>query len=400
MIMQTFARGTPSLLRSAVDAALIMAIGMGFGRFAFTAIYPHMVQEGVLSLHGGSLAASANYLGYLVGAVLGMKASAATSHRLCLWSVAGTVVCLCVLALLDNASLIVLARGAAGVFSALTMVAASLWLLQHRGHQQGAPLLYGGVGIGIVISAELLVLGGHVGLGSHGLWMLLGVAALIIGLLATPGLLAGTRLAADDAAVKVSGAAMASTTAASASALPTAQRSVRTWPLVTVYGLAGLGYIVTATYLPLLVKTALPDLESAHVWAIFGLSAVPSCFLWHRVHQALGTRSALGLNMAVQAIGVACPIVMPSATGYVLSALLVGGTFLGTPTIVMPAAQRLGGRMRTNAMAVMTLVYGMGQIAGPLLTNLLYAQSQSFVSALAAAAAALVMAALLSRFAL
>ncbi|RYF40475.1 MAG: MFS transporter, partial [Comamonadaceae bacterium] len=46
--MQTFARGTPSRLRSAFDAALIMAIGMGFGRFAFTAIYPHMVQEGVL----------------------------------------------------------------------------------------------------------------------------------------------------------------------------------------------------------------------------------------------------------------------------------------------------------------------------------------------------------------
>ena len=45
------------MLRSAIDAALIMAIGMGFGRFAFTAIYPLMVDEGILSLSQGSVAA-------------------------------------------------------------------------------------------------------------------------------------------------------------------------------------------------------------------------------------------------------------------------------------------------------------------------------------------------------
>lgn len=61
--MNTIAARTSVNLRPAIDAALIMAIGMGFGRFAFTAIYPHMVEEGVLSLHGGSLAASANYAG-------------------------------------------------------------------------------------------------------------------------------------------------------------------------------------------------------------------------------------------------------------------------------------------------------------------------------------------------
>lgn len=43
-------------IRSAVEAALVMAVGMGFGRFAYTALYPHMVQEGVLGLNEGSLA--------------------------------------------------------------------------------------------------------------------------------------------------------------------------------------------------------------------------------------------------------------------------------------------------------------------------------------------------------
>ena len=42
-------------LRSAAEAALILVIGMGFGRFAFTAIYPLMVEEGVITLQGGSI---------------------------------------------------------------------------------------------------------------------------------------------------------------------------------------------------------------------------------------------------------------------------------------------------------------------------------------------------------
>ena len=33
-------------LRSAAEAALILVIGMGFGRFAFTAIYPLLSRTG------------------------------------------------------------------------------------------------------------------------------------------------------------------------------------------------------------------------------------------------------------------------------------------------------------------------------------------------------------------
>lgn len=57
-------------IRTALEAALILTIGMGFGRFAYTAILPHMVEEGVLSVWAGSLAATLNYCGYLVGSLL------------------------------------------------------------------------------------------------------------------------------------------------------------------------------------------------------------------------------------------------------------------------------------------------------------------------------------------
>ena len=363
-------------LRPAIEAALILAIGMGFGRFAFTAIYPHMVEEGVLTLRDGSLAASANYAGYLLGAILAVRARARSAHRLCLWSVAGTVLCLGVLASAMPVWLIVAVRGVAGVFSALSMVAASLWLLEQRRHARGAPLLYAGVGVGIAVSAELLVLAAHWGLHSGGMWLLLAGAALLAGLAAAPGLAASGQATPADLV-----------TPAAASAPPVAP-----WPLVLIYGLAGLGYIVTATYLPVLVQSALPALNAAHVWAVFGLGAAPSCFLWHRLHARLGTRRALRLNLLLQALGVALPVLAPSAAGYLLSAVLVGGTFVGTVTIAMPAAQRAAGRAGTNMMAIMTVVYGVGQIIGPVLAESLHAQSHSFNSALLAAAGVLLLA--------
>jgi predicted MFS family arabinose efflux permease len=357
-------------LRAAIAAAAILAIGMGFGRFAFTAIYPHMVEEGVLSLREGSLAASANYAGYLLGAILAMRARARSAHRLCLG----------VLAVPMPVWTIVMVRGAAGVFSALAMVAASLWLLEQRRQARGAPLLYAGVGVGIAVAAELLVLASQLGWHSAGMWLLLAGVAVLAGLAAAPAIAAGGLTTLDAPAQR---------------AAP-APASVAPWPLVLIYGLAGLGYIVTATYLPVLVGAALPGLNSAHVWAVFGLGAAPSCFLWHRLHERLGTRQALRLNLLLQALGVALPVLAPSAAGYLLSAILVGGTFVGTVTIAMPAAQRAAVKAGTNMMAIMTLVYGVGQIIGPVLAGSLYAQSHSFNSALLAAAGTLLLAIIVS----
>ena len=46
-----------------------LAIAMGIGRFAFTPILPMMLADGVIDLAAASWLASANYLGYLAGAV-------------------------------------------------------------------------------------------------------------------------------------------------------------------------------------------------------------------------------------------------------------------------------------------------------------------------------------------
>lgn len=47
------------------------------------------------------------------------------------------------------------------------------------------------------------------------------------------------------------------------------------WLLAILYGLAGFGYIIVATYLPLMAKDAGQPVLTAHLWTLVGLSIVP-----------------------------------------------------------------------------------------------------------------------------
>lgn len=163
--------------------------------------------------------------------------------------------------------------------------------------------------------------------------------------------------------------------------------------LILIYGLAGLGYIITATYLPLLVRSAIA-VDPVHIWAVFGPGAVPSCFVWHALHERLGTSRSLIGNLTLQAVGVVLPV-WHTPSAYILSALLVGATFMGTVTIAMLAARRVAAKVRFNMLAIMTAAYGIGQIIGPLLANALYARTGSFDLPLELAASALMFAACL-----
>src|SRR6476469_5786894 len=59
-----------SPLTIALAGAVALAVAMGIGRFAFTPLLPMMLAEGALDLHTASWLASANYFGYLTGALL------------------------------------------------------------------------------------------------------------------------------------------------------------------------------------------------------------------------------------------------------------------------------------------------------------------------------------------
>lgn len=368
-------------LAETLAAALILAVAMGFGRFAYTGMYPLMVRDGLLSLTTGSLAASANYAGYLFGALLLSRANPSNAASLCKIALAGTVILLAALTLDLGPWFVIAVRFAAGIMSAIAIVGASMWLFQVVGNSHGAPLLYAGVGTGILLSAELIGAGNLLTLKSASLWCALTVASAGLCALAWPHLRSRQHVQTARYAVpeKSEGAS-----------------GLSPWSLIVIYGLAGFGYIVTATYLPLFIKDALGQIDPIHIWAAFGLGAAPSCFLWHAVHLRFGTRRALALNLAVQAAGVVLPAFSHTPLAFLCSAILVGGTFMGTVTIAMPAAKRIAGQVAFNILGAMTAAYGIGQISGPLASDALFARSHSFNQPLLVAGTALLIAAMLS----
>jgi MFS family permease len=361
--------------------ALILAVGMGFGRFSFTGLYPMMVREGAITVSGGSLAASANYAGYLVGALVVGRLDHRRAAALCKFAMLGTIICLGALSLHLPAGPIVAIRFIAGAMSAVTMVAISVWLFHIIGYHHGAPVLYSGVGVGIVASAEIIAAGNSIGISSFALWLVLAVACAVLCALAWSKVHHSPSSSIPDGQELSDPAIVPAPT-------------LGPWLLVLIYGLAGFGYIVTATYLPLLVKNALQHTNPVHVWAAFGLAATPSCFFWHWLHHKLNSRTTMAINLIVQAVGVVLPVFEPSALVFLASAILVGGTFVGTVTIAMPAAKRVADKIRFNIMATMTAAYGVGQIVGPLVSNALFSHTHSFNQPLIAAGAALVVAAL------
>ena len=286
---------------------------MGFGRFGFTGLYPLMVGERIITVQGGAFAASANYSGYLLGAILVIRTNPKDAYRLCLWSAIGISLSLMLMAFCRSDWLIITLRGISGVFSAVSMVGASIWLLQYKKYIHASPLLYSGIGFGIMLSAELLVFGRYLNLHSAGLWFLLGVISLIIGIITSYNILQNSTNY-----LKI----------LSSKELYISQ-DFGIWQLVLIYGLTGFGYIITATYLPLLIDDVLTMTNRIHIWAVFGFGAMLLCFIWHFVHASFGSRLSLFLNLMIQAVGVVMPVLSPTPLGYLCSAILVGGTFMG-----------------------------------------------------------------------
>ncbi|HHC4654690.1 TPA: YbfB/YjiJ family MFS transporter [Klebsiella pneumoniae] len=331
----------------ALAGSIVLMIGMGYGRFAFTGVLPLMLNEGLLTLHEGNLAASANYAGYLVGALLLARVQPGAATRLSIISAGLTIASLALLAWVSSPWTIITLRAVAGALSAITLIAGSLWLLEHMGHHHGAPLLYAGVGLGIFISAEGIALGHALSLTSQQIWLLCALCAGMLLALAIRWLLTPPAALVRASHVETSLPASGSDTRRAA------------WRLLMVYGLA----------------------------------AAPSCLIWHKLVLKWGYRQALTRNLLVQALGVILPACSASLLFCVLSALLVGFTFMGTVTIALPKAKSLSHQVSFNMIAAMTALYGVGQIAGPLIAGALYQIAASFNPALYAAALALLIAA-------
>lgn len=353
--METQLAPGPSPRAIALIGLAALGVAMGIGRFAFTPILPMMQQDAGLSVAAGGWLASANYVGYLLGAMsaVGLRVRATIAVR------GGLLVIGLVtlgMGLTGSFAAWLVLRALAGVASAWVFVFASAWALGKLGAAD-RPVLrgaaFGGVGAGMAVAGVFcvaLMLGRA---GSPTAWQGLGIVALV-------GTMAIWRtLRAEDDRSGDSGRPRP------ADRHRWDADSVR---LVLCHGIFGFGYIIPATFVPAMGRDLVSDpLVFGWSWPVFGIAAALSTLVAGAAARVGGNRRSWALTHLVMALGVAAPALWPTIGGIMVSALLVGGTFMVGTMYGMQEAQVVGGPHATALMAAMTAAFGAGQIGGPLL---------------------------------
>jgi len=366
----------PAWIAAAAFTAL--AVAMGIGRFAFTPVLPMMQQDFGEGVREGGWLASANYLGYFLGALSAMHRS--LSPRLAI-RLGLVVIALGTMAmpLVHGFTAWWLLRFFPGLASAWVLVFTSAWALEHLTRSRRPALsgvMYAGVGGGMVFAKAAYPHALIAGFGADMAWAVMGLASLLATMALWPLAPSASTPAAPPASPGRS------------IAIPGFGR------LVFCYGAFGLGYIIPATFLPVMARQAIADpAVFGWAWPIFGAAAAASTWFAARLSESIGARAVWSLGSCVMAIGVLAPLAVPGPTGIVLAALAVGGTFMVNTMAGMQEARRIGGTQARHLMAAMTSAFAAGQIVGPLLVGALIPWRNGFAAALIIAASVLLVAA-------
>lgn len=341
------ARRIPPLL----VGTLGLAAAMGIGRFAFTPLLPLMQDRHALSLAQASALASANYLGYLLGALacVAFNPAPRSAARQGLAAVAVTTLAM---GLTQAFAGWLALRLAAGVASAFVLVGISGWTLAVLARERRAAAagwMFCGIGAGICLAGVIGLVVGATGADPALGWLGLGGVAALVAIVAWRPL--------SDPEIVVAAAPIA------APPLPRFEVA----RMVLCYGVFGFGYIIPATFLPALARALVSDpLVYGLTWPVFGLAAALSTALAATVLRRVAPRPLWAGCLVVMAFGVAIGVLYSGLAGLVVAAVCVGSTFVVATLTGLQDARRVAGSAAPRLIAAMTAAFALGQLMGPL----------------------------------
>lgn len=369
----------------ALGGLVALAAAIGIGRFVYTPILPDMVVALGWSQSEAGLVASANFLGYLAGALMTTAATVSAKPRPWLVGMLAISGATTVgMAVGESSGAMMVLRFVGGVASAFVIVCASALVLDGLPEEEKsstASLHFSGVGLGIAVSALVVGQAALTGFGWQGMWAAVGALALL--------------------AIPVVGRVLPSGQASARPLVPGAAGAFdgRLARLALAYGLFGFGYIITATFLVSIVRDT-PEIRAWEpwIWVLVGLSAMPSVAIWFSAARVIGPTRAFALAACVLALGVLASVEWPTAAGAVTAAVLLGGTFMGLTALGLVAARTVAGVAPVRAMGWMTVSFAVGQMIGPMFGGVMYDLTATHrLSSLAAVVALLIAALIASR---
>jgi predicted MFS family arabinose efflux permease len=379
-------------LAVATGGMIAMATAMGIGRFVYTPVLPFMEAALDLSKADAGLIATANFAGYLVGALMAAWSGVKGSRRLwCIGMLAASAIPTAMMAMTNSLEIFMVARFAGGFASAFVLVFGSAIVLEALARYQRTGLSamhFGGVGIGIAFSAVLVARIDAWGLDWRAQWLACALATLIAAALVW-------LLISKDADENT----QAGSTQASPDAKPTEMPATKTriWPLILAYGLFGFGYVITATFISTMVRTQseIQFLEP-YIWLIVGLAGIPSVFVWTAISRKIGTAQGFAVACLVEAIAVATSVLASGPVAMIVSAVFLGGTFMGITALGLMRAREINTGDARRMLGLMTAAFGLGQMIGPGFAGYAWQFGESFLFPSMTAAFALLVAAALT----
>ncbi len=368
---------SPSHVKVLFAGIMSLILTLGIARFAYTPLLPIMQAQTALGDATGGWLATFNYMGYMAGALIAASISSLplkdTLYRIGL-----------VLALVTTAGMAIsesiwlwgIMRFLAGLSSAAGLLIGSglilNWLIRHN-HRMELGIHFSGIGLGIVVSAVAVDL-----MATHLSWDQQWLALTVIGvLLFIPAW--GWLPRPDSSPFTTSGMKMED------------RPPRRGWMILlfSSYFCAGFGYVISATFLVVIVE-AEPTLQGNGelAWLAVGVAAAPACFIWDRIARKTGELWALALAFALQIVGIILPTLFEAGLILVLfSAALYGGTFIGIVSLTLTMMGKFYPTKPAKPMGKLTLSYGVAQIAAPALAGTLAEVSGTYNDSLYLAAA-------------
>ncbi|MDA1089154.1 MAG: YbfB/YjiJ family MFS transporter [Proteobacteria bacterium] len=364
----------------ALGGLIAMAAAMGVGRFVYTPIMPFMEAALGLTKAEAGVLASMNFLGYLLGALAASASGVPGGRRLWfLGALAVSALSTGAMGISSSIEIFLGLRFVGGVASAFVLVFASALVLDRlamAGRLGLSGLHFAGVGFGIAASAIIVSGLSMAGYGWQALWLFSGAFSFL-------ALVAVALLIPNEEEPPTQVQATKGTTL-----------DRRLVFLVIAYGLFGFGYVITATFISTMVRSA-PDIQFLErvIWLVVGVAGIPSVMFWNWVGQRWGLARGFAIACLVEAVGVAMSVVGTSASVIVASAVLLGGTFMGISALGLVHARRLSSGDVRRSLALMTAAFGLGQMIGPTFAGYAYGFDNSFLAPSLTAVAALVIAA-------
>ena len=347
-----------------VGGIFMLIVAMGISRFAYTPLLPFMREDEGLSFQHGGWLASSNYIGYFIGA-LGAGFIFKNKKNFLLCNVLLNVLSIVLMGIIDVFSIWIVLRFIAGATSGFIFVLTSSIVMDYLAQHlltKWSGYIFSGIGLGIAISG-LLVPFLESFVQWEGTWIGLGILSTLF-LLSTIVLWRNIHVG--------------DTVPLEKSDETNIWKGIMLW-LIAAYGLEGLGYIITGTFLVDIIYN-IEDLRpfANFSWVIVGLAAAPSAPIWMALMTRFTPFSMMMLAYSLQVIGIALPVFSQTAWSVLLSAFLFGMTFVGLVTLSTGYGRQLYPKQSATVVSVLTTFYALGQIIGPLLASRLEHLFDSF----------------------